>query len=206
MKDLIVLAADKSMKLVVDALLGRAVLKLRTISFDTVTHPENDPGVRLRAHNFLRSQLRNYHYAVAVCDRSGSGGERLARRGIEERIENGLRANGWDHRAIAIVIDPELENWMWGDWDATSDALRWADTKSVRDWVIEQQLLSSGHAKPSDPKNALQCAAKYSGKRWSSSIHQQIAAQARIDGCTDPAFLKLRSALQDWFPLAAVTV
>jgi len=203
MKDLIVLAADKSMKLVVDALLGRAIhLRLRTISLDAVTHPESDPGVRLHAHNFLRSQLRNYTYAVAMCDRSGSGGENLSRERIEERIEDGLHANGWENRAVAIVIDPELENWMWGDWNATSDALRWVDTQSLREWLIEQDHLALAFAKPKDPKRALECAAKCSGKRWSSSIHQQIATRARIDRCIDPAFLKLRSALQNWFPLA----
>jgi hypothetical protein len=203
MKDLIVLADDKSMKLVMEALLGRAVhLRLRAISFDAVAHPENDPGIRLRAHNFLRSQLRNYGYAIAICDRSGSGRENLSREKIEERIEAGLQANGWENRAIAIVIDPELENWMWGDWNVSSEALRWVDAHGLREWLIEQDLLSSGRAKPKDPKRALKCAAKCSGKRWSSSIHQQIAAQARIDGCTDPAFLKLRSNLQNWFPIA----
>jgi hypothetical protein len=203
MKDLIVLAADKSMKLVVEALLGRAVhLRFRSISFDAVAHPENDPGVRLRAHSFLRSQLKNYCYAVAVCDRSGSGGERLSRQKIEERIEAGLQTNGWDNRGIAIVIDPELENWMWGDWKATTDALRWVNVQGLRDWLIEKELLRMADAKPDDPKRALECAAKCAGKRWSGSIHQQIATQARIDGCTDPAFLKLRSTLQNWFPLA----
>jgi hypothetical protein len=203
MKDLIVLAADKSMKLVVEALLARIVhLKLRSLSFDAVAHPENDPGVRLRAHSFLRGQLRNYHYALVMCDRCGSGGETLSRVKLEERIEDGLNKNGWEKRATAIVIDPELENWMWGDWPVTSEALRWTGPQNLREWVTETGHLKEAEAKPRDSKKALEDACRCVGKRWSSSIHQRIATQARFENCTDPAFLKLKSVLQSWFPIA----
>jgi hypothetical protein len=202
MKDLIVLTADKSMKLVVESLLARTVyLRLRSITFDAIPHPENDPGVRLRAHSFLRSQLRNYGYAVAVCDRCGSGKETKSREVLEKRIEDGLQSNGWENRSAAVVIDPELENWMWGDWGTSSNALRWTNARSLREWLIQEDLLNATHAKPHDPKRALERSAQCAGKRWSSSIHQQIATEARVEGCTDPAFLKLRSVLQGWFPL-----
>jgi hypothetical protein len=135
MKDLIVLAADKSMKLVLEALLARAAhLRLRSITFDAFSHPENDPGVRLRAHSFLRGQLGNYGYAVALCDRCGSGSkETHSRETLEKRIEGGLQSNGWENRSAAVVIDPELENWMWGDWGTSSNALRWTNARSLRE-------------------------------------------------------------------------
>src|ERR1035437_1529310 len=202
MKDLIVLAADKSMKLVMDGLLTRsAELGLRAVSFDAVVHEKRDPGVRLEAHSFLHSQLRRYGHALAICDRHGSGQAR-SRQEIEDRIEGNISVNGWNDRAAAIVIDPELENWMWGDWRATSQALTWSDARTLRQLLVDGNLLRVEDAKPCDPKAALESAARCCGKRWSSSIHQEIAGRARIESCIDPAFLKLRSVLQRWFPLA----
>lgn len=203
MKDLVVLAPCKSIKLVMDAVLGRpAHLGIRMLTFSSFVHEKRDPGVCLDAHHFLRAQHREYGFAIAICDFEGSGQKSRSRNQIEERIEMNLSANGWEKRAAAIIIHPELENWMWGDWKATSSALGWADTLPLRDWLKERTLLKASEAKPRDPKEALEAAARYVGKPFSSAIHQQIAAEARFDGCTDPAFLKLRSVLQTWFPLA----
>jgi hypothetical protein len=203
MKDLVVLAADKSLQLVLSSLLARPNdLALREISFDALVHPDRDPGVRLRSHHFLRGQLRNYQFAIAVCDRSGSGREELSRTELETRMEAALHANGWEGRASAVVIDPELEIWMWGDWPVTSRALRWTSAISLAQWLIQENLLVEGHSKPSDPKRTLECAAQCARKGWSSAIHQEIAGRAQCDGCTDPAFLKLRNTLTGWFGLA----
>jgi hypothetical protein len=204
MKDLIVLAADKPMKLVLEALLGRtAKLGVRTVSFEVDVHPGRDSGVYQDAHDFLRRKfpLKEYRFALAVCDCDGTG-RKAPREKLEHDIESRLHINGWPNRASAIVIDPELESWVWGDWTATSDALGWETSPKLREWLIGQNLLGGDHPKPYKPKEALQAAARCARKPWSSAIHQQIATEARIDGCTDPAFLKLRSTLQNWFPLA----
>jgi hypothetical protein len=203
MKDLIVLAADKSLQLVMQSLLGRfADLRVREISFDAVIHVRRDPGVCLDAHNFLRPLLRGYGNAVAICDWHGCGQEARSRQEIESRIEENLFANGWGDRAAAIVIDPEIENWIWGDWRATSRILNWRGDQDLRQWLIEKSLLGPSDAKPHDPKGAFKSALRCVDKRWSSAFHQQIATEARFEGCIDAAFLKLRSVLHGWFGLA----
>jgi len=204
MKDLIVLAADKSLQLVMQSLLGRSAdLGVRAISFDAVVHVRRDPGVCLDAHNFLRPLLRGYGNAVAICDWHGCGQEVRSRQEIEGRIEENLSANGWTDRAVAIVIDPEIESWIWGDWRATSRALRWPESQDLRHWLIEKNLLRPTDAKPRDPKGALESALRSVDMRWSSAFHKQIAEEARFERCIDPAFLKLRSVLQKWFPFVA---
>jgi len=197
MKDLVVLVADKPMQVVLKALVAR----IARVAADVMVHSERDPGVRLRAEELLRAQLRNYRYAVAVCDVSGSGREKWSREEIEARLEDRLQSNGWEGRAAAIVIDPELENWMFGDWKATSAAVEWTKAQSMREWLIETSHLAVERSKPADPKAALEGAVEYCGKRWSSAIHQQIAATARFEACTDAAFLKLKATLQRWFPV-----
>lgn len=204
MKDLIVLAADKSLQLVMQSLLARSAdLGIRVMSFDAVVHVRRDPGVCLDAHNFLRPLLRGYGNAIAICDRHGCGQEARSRQDIEGRIESNLSANGWTDRAAAIVIDPEIENWIWGDWRVMTRALRWPESPDLRHWLIENGLLGRADAKPRDPKGALESAIRFVDKRWSSALHKQIAEEARFERCIDPAFLKFRSVLQRWFPLVA---
>jgi hypothetical protein len=202
MKDLIVLAADKSLQLVVRSLLMRSAdLGLREISFDVVVHIGRDPGVCLDAHNFLRPLLRRYSFALAICDHEGSGQETRSREHLEEGIERKLSANGWVDRAAAIVIEPELESWIWGDWRASAQALNWRETQPLKDWLIEKNLLDPNEPKPREPKEALQSAVRHCGKGWSSAVHQKIAGEARFESCIDTAFLKLRSVLRNWFQL-----
>jgi hypothetical protein len=60
-KDLIVLTADKAMKLGMEALILRhANLGIRALSFDVFPHPRNDPGVFGGSHDFLRDRQRKY--------------------------------------------------------------------------------------------------------------------------------------------------
>ncbi len=62
-KDLIVLAADLSMRGAIEELLKRHhALGIRQISSDVRSHPHNDPGVFGEAHNFLQAQFRNYRH------------------------------------------------------------------------------------------------------------------------------------------------
>jgi len=202
MQDLIVLAADKTIQLAVKRLLARSEhLGFRTVSSIVAAHPDRDPGVLLRSHEFLRQYSRQYSHAIAICDREGSGSEGSPREELERRIEVLLDANGWEDRAMAVVIDPELEIWMWGDWRVLANCPRWHGPKTLREWLAVQRLLGAGEAKPQRPKEALRRVLKETGMQWSSAIHESMAANADTSGCVDAAFAKLRTQLQQWFPL-----
>jgi hypothetical protein len=200
-KDLIVLAADQSMKLAIGKLLTRTDhIGVRQISSEVYTHPERDPGVLRRSHEYLRQYSRQYGHAIAICDREGSG-RSASRDVLEDRMEQQLSANGWDDRASAIVIDPELEAWMWGDWVALTRCAGWrGDVHSLKEWLRTQTLLKAGEAKPQRPKETLESVLRENGMPWSSAIHKTMAETADTTGCIDGAFLKLKLTLQRWFP------
>jgi len=201
-KDLIILAADKSMKLTLEALLPRHTdLGIQAISPDIFAHPNFDSGVVTKGHDFLRPQCRRYRHAIAICDHKGSGKEAHAPEQIEIAIEQRLQANGWENRAAAIVIRPELEAWIWGDWRLLASFLRWdGGGTSLKNFLVRQKLLSPDKAKPSRPKEALEKAMRHLQIPFTSAIHQSMAEQAEFAQCVDRAFLKLQKTLRAWFP------
>jgi hypothetical protein len=90
-------------------------LGIRPVAFDVYPHPERDPGCRLKAHEFLRVALASHEHALVLFDRAGCGKEGVGRAALEREVEERLAASGWSARAAAIVMDPELEAWVWVD-------------------------------------------------------------------------------------------
>jgi hypothetical protein len=137
-----------------------------------------------------------------MCDRHGCGKEPLPREQIETQIEQRLRANGWPDRSAAVVLDPELEAWVWGDWQSVADFIRWPGSGAdLRNWLIGEQFLRPDQSKPRNPKEALQAAMKRVRIPFSGAIHQGLGERAAFAACTDPAFLKLVATLREWFPI-----
>jgi hypothetical protein len=120
---------------------------------------------------------------------------------LESEIEEHLSGAGWGDRAAAIVISPELENWVWSDSPHVDRALGWEGrTVPLRDWLRENGFLDAGAAKPANPKEAVVRALFTARKPFSSSIYFGLAQLVSTDRCTDPAFLKLKRCLREWFP------
>jgi hypothetical protein len=200
MQDLIVLCADLDMKLGVEALLGRSRhLGFRAIDFQVEKHPNRDNGVLQEAHDFLRPQCNRFAYAIAMCDFDGCGKEsKHPRENIEASIEQRLRSNGWDNRAMA---KPELEAWVWVDWHALAEQAGWLDGEaSLRDWLMGQGLIKEHQSKPDDPKESLERVLRQTTKGRSASLFSALGGKAEITSCKDPSFKKLVSQLQQWFP------
>ncbi len=73
-----------------------------------------DSGVYLRAHEFLRPYQTSHRHAVVVLDEKWEGSTGAGK--IREDIRQRLRSSGWaDERFAVVVIEPELENWIWQD-------------------------------------------------------------------------------------------
>jgi len=203
-QDLIVLAADLSMQVALQEVLRRHhSLGIREISFKVIQQPNYDTAFLQSGDLTLRSQSRNYRHALAVCDRHGCAKSGLPRERLEAMIEKRLE-NHWSNRAAAIVIDPELENWMWADSPHVAEALGWQGGMSALwAWLRNEGLLAEGQAKPANPQAALHKALRLKNKRKSSSLFKDLASKVSLHTCIDPAFLKLRSILQGWFPPSA---
>lgn len=203
MQDLIVLCADLDMKLGVEALLKRSGhLGFGEIDVAVERHPNRDNGVLQDAHNFLRPQCNRFRYAVAMCDFDGCRKEKKhPREHIEGLIEQRLQQNGWQERAIAIVIEPELEAWVWVDLSALAEEAGWRDDEaSLRNWMMEQGLTNAHQAKPDRPKDALERVLRKTTKGRSAALFSALGEKADATSCKDPSFRKLVSQLQLWFP------
>ncbi|HAG08630.1 MAG TPA: hypothetical protein DCK87_03560 [Desulfotomaculum sp.] len=201
-KDLVVLAADKNMEYTLKGLLLRhQSLGSRQLMVDFYTHPEHDPGCLLRGHDFLRSMTKSYAHALVVLDRDGCGQEKCSAQDLESQIENRLKFSGWDDRATAIAIEPELEIWVWSNSPHVDRIIGWSGKNpDLRTWLMREGFIRTRRAKPDQPKEAFEQALKIAGKARSSSLFHQIARSVSLEDCVNPAFKKLKDILKNWFP------
>lgn len=201
LQDLVVLAADKHISACVETLLRerRTELTIRAVSFDIHRHPHSDPGCRTGAAEFLRPFINGYRHALVVFDHRGCGSNEPPDV-IQREVESQLERNGWQEpRAIAIA--PEIEAWIWSPSRETARVLGWGNRfRPLRDWLMEQNLWPASHAKPTEPKKALEQAIRLKKRVRSSALFREVAAVSTFGGCTDPAFEELRGTLQAWFP------
>jgi len=201
--DLVVLVADRNMEYAMNGVLVRPEsLAIRRLRFEVFAHPEHDPGCFLNSPGFLRPMIPVYRHCLVVFDYHGCGREqKLAVDEIEEKVRCRLANSGWGDRAGVVVIEPELESWVWSDSPHVDRCLGWEGRDpSLRTWLRENNYWTEDTLKPADPKAAVQAALQEMGKPRSSSIYHQLAQCVSLHRCTDPAFHRLKCLLQRWFP------
>lgn len=199
--DLVCLVADSNIEQTLRPLLDERspALGIMPPSYRLYVHPEHDPGCYHHAPDFLRAFQAQARYALVLFDREGCGQESRSREEIEEDLEQRLRKSGWEGRATALVIDPELENWVWSDSPHVAAALGWADrSPDLRSWLEAKALLETDAVKPARPKEAMEEALRTVRKPRSSAIYRQLARQVSLVRCSDPAFAKLKATLVRW--------
>jgi hypothetical protein len=200
--DLVVLTADRNMQFTIEGLLKRTqAFAMRTISSVFYTHPQRDPGCLRLSDAFLRPAVMRFAHAIVMFDREGCGQENKTRGELEHQVESALSQSGWADRAAAIVIDPELENWVFSGSSEVDQVLGWSgNNPPLRKWLKNQNFLEAGQIKPNRPKEALEAALRCVRLPRSSSLYGSLAQRVGIGRCTDGAFQKLRNTLQSWFP------
>jgi len=201
-KDLIVLVADIQQEKTLETLLHKRYksLQMRQITFDIFRHPGKDPGVYKEAAQFLKSYQRQYDHALVVLDREWAGAPGDAvylRENLRQRVYN----NGWDaSNAEVIVIDPELEIWVWSDSPVIAEELRTTWNK-IRHLAQQRGDWATDQVKPSRPKELLEAILQQQDRPRSSALFQTLAARVGLMRCQDEAFMRLRQTLQNWFYL-----
>jgi len=200
-QDLIVLVADLDCRLAVQALLGRhAALGIRQVSYVVEKHPERDSGCFRTCHDLLRERQRQFHYALVMFDREGCGREGLTTAELEQDVVLRLEQSGWRDRCEVVVLDPELEAWVWSPSPHVDRELGWHDhSPDLRAWLLAEGRLDDRDSKPARPKEALQAALREVRVPWSSDIHARLAQKVGVGRCIDPAFLKFKQTLHKWF-------
>jgi hypothetical protein len=200
-RDMMVLVADRNMEAAVRGLLCRPeALGIRTIGAEVFRHPQRDSGCCSNGVEFLATFLAQSSYVLLMFDREGCGREDETAVDIENTIEERLSCSGWNDRAKVIVLDPELETWVWSASPHVEECLGWRNQPvPLRQWLIDRGHVHSGDAKPVRPKEAMEDALYVTRTPRSSAIYGRLAERVSLRGCADRAFLKFRNVLQQWF-------
>ena len=202
MIDLFCLVADENMEAAVSALLDRPEsLGVRRIASEIRVHDRRDPGCYHHSQEYLRGYGNRARHALVIFDHAWDGVPADTADEVERMLEARLKRDGLGDWARAVVIEPELEAWVFAGSPHVAAVLGWESrTPDLHQALADQSLWPTGAAKPDDPKKAMEWVLKRARIPRSSSIYRELAQKVSTQSCTDRAFRKLRGLLQDWFP------
>lgn len=209
MRDCLFVVADKNMEGTLRGIFSRSeyhrTLGTGPFDFDPhqdliVAHGQNDPGLYTRANELLRPYVGSHRHAVVIMDAAWSGAPPVD--AIRNRLGVHLHDAGWTgDTGCAVVIDPELERWVWQDSPHVCAALgHGGEFGDLRASLTDQGFWREGEPKPHQPKEAVEWALRRARLPRSSSIYQRLAGQVSLRRCQDPAWITLVAALRAWFP------
>jgi len=203
-RDLVVVAADKDIEQILEGVLRRpAALGIRPVDYKLLVHEKRDPGCYLTSQELLQPYAKGWAHGLVVFDRAWDGAPSSDPAILSANVDAKL-ASLWQDRARCIVIEPEVESWVFGDSPHVADALGWAGRiPPLRDWLQAKGLWPEDRAKPPDPALAFRKATYAAKVKPSAAVFRKIADKVSLERCTDPSFGRLRTTLRGWFPPAA---
>ncbi len=204
MKDLVILAADKDLEHTLLGLLSRPqALGIRSITRDIFIEAEHDPACLLRGVQFLSPFFDGYQHALLMFDYDGCGQEQNETADeLETRLNNDFMKTAWGTRAQTIVLEPELESWVWSRSPHVAIVAGWENrTPSLQEWLRDNNWLADRQVKPQRPKEAFEAALRDAQKPRSASLYKQLAERVSLRGCTDRKFTRFLEIMQEWFPV-----
>lgn len=158
-----------------------------------------DGGVHKRGHQLVKGYQRTHSRVLVMLDQQ-FGGEMPAAQ-IRTEILQDLHDSGWDPAYCeAVVIDPELEVWLWQDNPNVEQALKFPNG-SLRQHLESTNDWPNGQLKPDKPKEVMQGLMKMYRAGTPMVVYRKIARSVGLRGCQDGSFGHFRMALQTWFPL-----
>ena len=200
-RDLVALVPGKDEAAALTGILSRPeALGIRAVEATFQRHPDHDAGCLLRAHDFLRRECGRFQHALVMFDHEGCGSEARPREALEQEVEQRLSRNGWGDRASVVVVEPELEIWVWTHSPIVERELGWSErAPGLWEHLRAHGYLAPRQTKPQRPKEAVEEALRLARKPRSSFLYQRLASKVTLAKCVDPAFVKLRATLQRWF-------
>ena len=200
MRDLVVVVPDKDTEQALTGLLKRPQsIGVRPLDFVIRVHPQKDPGCYHTGHELAATSRREASHALVVFDRAWEGAPSPDAAVLQREVESRLRPS-WGDQCACIVIDPELEAWVWSDSPHVAEALGWQGRQpALREWLAEQGLWPRDLPKPPDPEAAFRRAVRQTRLPPSAAVFRRLADTVGVQRCTDPSLLNLLSVLRRWF-------
>lgn len=200
--DLVLLVADKNIDFGVRGVLSRPrAIGIHSIEAQSFVHPKRDPACLHEADDFLRPFVHSYRHALVMFDRHGSGHEDRSGEELAADVRARLAASGWDDRADAVVLDPELEAWVFSPSPNVESCLGWRRSPRIRTWLERQGFWSTDAPKPGDPRAALERVLFEIKRPRSAAIYECLGKRVSLNSCVDAAFVRFRETLVRWFAL-----
>jgi hypothetical protein len=139
---------------------------------------------------------------MTVFDFDGSGARNATASELEIELERQYELAGWEGGQVAfIVIEPELEAWLFGtSYAHLQRAVNWSQSEPINEWLAARGYMVAGNAKPLDPKGAIEAILKLEKMPLSSDLFAELARRVSLNRCQDRAFQKLCNTLRRWFP------
>lgn len=201
--ELVVLVADLDIEQAVKGLLDRRTeaLRIRRVRHKLVrdTMAGHDGGTFKRANSVLEPFSSDAACrALVLFDRAWDGAPSNDAKCLAADVEQRL-APTWGDRARCVVLDPEIEVWVFSDSPHVDRTLGFAE-EQLRPWLRDRGLWRDGQPKPSDPKTAVREALRRSGVKPSAALFHELASKVGLERCTDPSFSSFVETLRTWFP------
>jgi hypothetical protein len=205
MKDLLLIVPDKNTQAALKGALPRyQALGIRQISFDFLVHSGRDGGVRTTGVAMANLKRRQFNHLLLVFDHEGSGAEDQSADQLTDMLLTQLKPT-WGDFAQVVVVEPEVDVWMWGSDNLLAEMLKWSENHGIREWLTRQFGFEfDAEGKPSRPKEALERVLWQQDEPRSSSLYEKLAMRISLTKCSDPAFKHLAQTLKNWFGNANV--
>lgn len=197
--DLVVVVADSHAERALQTILEQRhkSVPMRPITFALLRCPGNDPQARVKGPDFLREYQHRARHGLIVFDREGCGQESRTAEELEQELETRL-AQIWGDRAAVVVIDPELESWVWAGRSQIQSELGLSG-EGLRAVLGGFEMGLEG--KPCRPKEAFEEALRRAQRPASAALYGKLAETIGLKECGNRSFTKLRDCLNRWFPV-----
>lgn len=206
-RDLFVIVADLDAENTIKTLLCKRQESLRirvdfNPSSDLLRYSRRDSGCYKDAVRLLRPPTRTHRHALLCFDRHGCGADDKNREEIEAELECKLPRVGWPNGTAAVVVlEPEVEAWIWADSPHVASVLGWRDDRAaLREYLETKGLWDAGAPKPNDPKVAMEQALRKKRQAGGARLFASLALNVTVQQCQDPSFRKFHDTLKGWFP------
>jgi hypothetical protein len=200
--DLVLLVPGKDGRECFDTLLSsrRQSLGIRVVRYKILVHPRRDPGCFMEGPVILQLFLNRANYSLVVLDHEGSGQKDRMTFDITPDLKQRLEVSGWKDRTEVLVLEPELESWVWSDSPLVDEVLGWSGHQpDLRQWLKKRGWWMEEDLKPSQPKKCLESALREVSIRRSSAIYRELAERVGLERCRDPVFLTFKQVVYSWF-------